>query len=69
MNGQQQQRLATAAEVAEYLGTTVAQLAQQRYHGTGPRFVKIGTRRVMYRWSDVEAFLDEQTYVSTTGAR
>lgn len=68
MNGQQQ-RLATAAEVAEYLGTTVAQLAQQRYHGTGPRFVKIGTRRVMYRWSDVEAFLDEQTYVSTTGAR
>ncbi len=68
MNGQQQ-RLATAAEVAEYLGTTVGQLAQQRYHGTGPRFVRIGARRVMYRWSDVEAFLDEQTYVSTTGAR
>ena len=68
MNGQQQ-RLATAAEVAEYLGKTVGQLAPQRYHGTGPRFVRIGTRRVMYRWSDVEAFLDEQTYVSTTGVR
>lgn len=66
MNGQ---KLATPAEVAQYLGTTVAQLAQQRYHGTGPRFVKMGTRRVMYRWSDIEAFLDDQTYVSTAGTR
>src|SRR6185295_18877721 len=44
--------LATPAEVAEYLRTTTAALAQDRYKGTAPRFIKRG-RRVLYRWSDV----------------
>ena len=34
--------LATPAEVAEYLHTTTAALAQDRYKGTGPKFVKLG---------------------------
>jgi len=44
--------LATPAELAEYLRTTTASLAQDRYKGTGPKYMKRG-RRVLYRWSDV----------------
>ncbi len=40
--------LATPVEVAEYLHTTTASLAQDRYRGTGPKFIKRGNR-VLYR--------------------
>lgn len=50
--------LATAEEVAEYLRTTKAKLANDRYRGVGPKFVKHG-RRVLYRWSDVYAWTEE----------
>ena len=47
--------LATPAEVAEALHTTTASLAQMRYRGDGPKFVRVaGRRRVLYRWVDVE---------------
>jgi hypothetical protein len=45
---------ALPSQVAAALFTTEAGLAQMRYRGTGPRFVKRG-RRVLYRWSDVRA--------------
>ncbi|WMM73004.1 DNA-binding protein [Rhodococcus pyridinivorans] len=50
--------LATAEEVAGYLRTTTAKLANDRYRGIGPKFVKHG-RRVLYRWSDVYAWTEE----------
>jgi hypothetical protein len=56
--------LGTPPEVAEYLHTSVAQLAQFRYRGIGPRFVKVG-RRVLYRWSDVADWLDRNTMQRT----
>jgi hypothetical protein len=56
--------LATPAEVAEYLHTTTASLAQDRYRGTGPKFIKRG-RRVLYRWSDVLEWLDRNTFQRT----
>lgn len=56
--------LATPGEVAAYLHTTEHRLAQLRYLGTGPKFVKI-IRRVLYRWSDVQAWLDENTRQQT----
>ncbi|MCK0091220.1 DNA-binding protein [Rhodococcus sp. F64268] len=49
--------LATADELAEYLRTTTKKLAQDRYRGIGPRFVKHG-RRVLYRWTDVYAWTE-----------
>ncbi|MFD6860740.1 helix-turn-helix transcriptional regulator [Rhodococcus sp. NPDC060090] len=51
-----QAHLATTEEVAEYLRTTPAKLANDRYRGIGPKFVKHG-RRVLYRWEDVETFV------------
>jgi hypothetical protein len=35
-------------------------LEQHRYRGTGPKFLKIGAR-VLYRRSDLRAYLDERT--------
>jgi len=59
---------ATATEVAPVLHTTEAGLAQMRYRGTGPRFIKRG-RRVLYRWSDVRAYLDANTVQRTDDPR
>ncbi|MYR07459.1 DNA-binding protein [Gordonia sp. SID5947] len=56
--------LATAEEVAEYLRTSKAQLAQDRYRGIGPKFVKHG-RRVLYRWTDVYAWTEANTMQRT----
>jgi hypothetical protein len=60
--------LATPAEVAEYLRTTTAALAQDRYKGTGPKFIKHGSR-VLYRWSDVLEWLDRNTIQRTDDPR
>jgi hypothetical protein len=43
--------IATPKQVAEALNTSLMGLAQMRYRGTGPRFIKCGSR-VLYRWSD-----------------
>lgn len=52
--------LATAEQVAECLHTTTSSLAQDRYHRRGIPYVKHG-RRVLYRWSDVYAYLEANT--------
>lgn len=59
---------ATPAEVAPVLHTTTSGLAQMRYRGTGPKFIKVG-KRVIYRWADVHAYLDENTMQRTDGLR
>lgn len=61
-------KLATPQDVASYLGTTPDAIAQWRYRGTGPKFVKVG-RSVRYRWEDVATWLDEQTRQGTADAR
>lgn len=60
--------LATPNQVAEFMHTTAARLAQDRYRGTGPRFIKHG-RRVLYRWADVHAYLDANTLQRTDDPR
>ena len=57
--------LATPAEIAEALHTTPASLAQMRYRGDGPKFVRVGRRRVLYRWVDVEQYINESVHVRT----
>lgn len=46
--------------VAEHRHMSENALAQERFAGTGPRYVKLG-RRVYYRASDLEAWLAEHT--------
>jgi hypothetical protein len=56
--------IALPTQVARVMDTTLAGLAQMRYRGTGPKFVKRG-RRVLYRWSDVRDYLDSNTIQRT----
>jgi hypothetical protein len=55
---------ASPKQVAEALFMSEAALAQLRFRGRGPRFVKVG-RRVLYRWSDVNTYLDANAAVQT----
>lgn len=56
--------ITTPKQVAEALNTSLMGLAQMRYRGTGPRFIKRGSR-VLYRWSDVTNYLDGHTHERT----
>jgi predicted DNA-binding transcriptional regulator AlpA len=60
--------LGTPTQVAEYLRTTVDSLAQKRYLGTGPKFIKVG-HKVLYRWSDVLEWLQQNTRQRTGDPR
>ena len=60
---------ATPKEVAAYLHTTEAGLAQMRYRGIGPKFCKVGPRKVIYRWAEVKAYLDANTCQRTDDPR
>lgn len=59
--------LMDSAELGQRLGKSTAALANWRYLGLGPRFVKVG-KAVRYRASDVESWLDEQTRQQTGAA-
>ncbi|WP_345801018.1 helix-turn-helix domain-containing protein [Microbacterium sp. AZCO] len=54
--------LLTTAEAAEYLRQTPSALNQWRVARRGPRFVRIG-KRVLYRQSDLTAFVDASVVV------
>ncbi|UZF45367.1 helix-turn-helix transcriptional regulator [Rhodococcus rhodochrous] len=60
-----ERNLATAEEVAEFLRTTTAKLANDRYRGIGPKFIKPSPRRVLYRWEDVYAYVEVNTMQRT----
>lgn len=59
-----QKELMAPHELGAKLGKSQAALAQWRYLGLGPKFIKIG-RNIRYRSSDVEAWLDRQTMQRT----
>lgn len=52
--------LFTPRHVAPYRHMTENALAQERFAGTGPRYIKLG-KRVYYRASDLKAWLDTHT--------
>ncbi|WP_331271251.1 helix-turn-helix transcriptional regulator [Arthrobacter sp. 135MFCol5.1] len=54
-------------ELGKRLGKSSAALANWRYLGLGPKFVKVG-RAVRYRASDVESWLQDQTRQQTGAA-
>lgn len=60
--------LATAAEFSEFAKITEGHAAQMRYAGTGPKFIKLTGKQVRYRWSDIEAWLEERTRTSTSAS-
>lgn len=54
----------TPQQTADLLHTTPAALANLRYNGGGVNFVKVG-RKVLYRLSDVQDYLDANSFSRT----
>lgn len=57
------------AQAASVIGVTPGTLKVWRVQGKGPRFVKLGPAKqagVVYRRADVEAWLNERTFTSTS---
>lgn len=52
-------RLATPAEVSEYLRVPITTLHQWRYRKAGPPAHRVG-RHLRYRWADVEQWVSSQ---------
>ena len=48
--------LATAPEVAAFLGISVVTMAQWRQQGRGPKWAKVG-RWVRYDWAEVQSWV------------
>ncbi|MNH87237.1 Helix-turn-helix domain protein [compost metagenome] len=46
-------------QAADYLAVSIAWLQRQRWLGTGPVYVKVGSRAVRYRLSDLEAWVNQ----------
>lgn len=46
-------------QAAPYIGTTPGTLAQWRYLGKGPKYLRLpGSRTILYRKTDLDAWLD-----------
>lgn len=58
------ERLLRPDEVAQWMGTTTDRLAQARYKGTGPRFIKLG-RSVFYAEAHLEEWVASNTHQRT----
>jgi excisionase family DNA binding protein len=64
------ERLMTTRELAERLNVPEPTIYGWRYKGEGPPVVRVGGR-LRYRWSDVDAWLRDQTdaYEAAEAAR
>ena len=62
-------QLLTTAQAAKYLTVSKAFLERDRWAGARVPFVKIGSRAVRYRLSDLDAYLESQVRYSTSDVR
>jgi len=60
------QQLLNTTEAANYLGVSKAFLERDRWAGARIPFIKVGTRAVRYRLSDLDSFLERQLRHSTS---
>lgn len=51
-------------DTAKYLNISKSTLAKMRLSGKSPKYVKLG-RKVAYRASDLDIWIEEQTFSST----
>jgi len=59
-------QLLNTANAAKYLTVSKAFLERDRWAGARVPFIKIGSRAVRYRLSDLDAYLDSQVRYSTS---
>lgn len=56
----------TEQELSIWLKLSHPSLQRMRSNGTGPLFVKIGPRRIIYRRKDVEQWLNSHVHATTS---
>lgn len=59
--------LVSEKEAAQFLGFTIRFLQARRVRGNGPRFVKISSRAIRYRVSDLKEWVEGKLRTSTSG--
>jgi predicted DNA-binding transcriptional regulator AlpA len=57
--------LLTTREVADLLHVSQQWLELGRSKGYGPKFIRIGARRITYCAADVDAWIKDRTHIST----
>ena len=55
----------TVREAAAYLRVVKGTLDHWRSIGTGPRFIKVSTRKILYDLADLDAWLNQRKQSST----
>lgn len=63
------EKLLTTSEAGEILSMTRGALAQLRYLGTGPKFVKLTGRAVRYRPEDIDEWIESNVRSCTAPSR
>ncbi len=64
-----EQELLTPREAAAYIRGSKSYLDKLRVYGGGPRFLRPGKRKILYRKSDLDAWLASQSFDSTSEYR
>lgn len=59
-------KLLTTVEAAKFLGVSKAFLERDRWAGARVQFIKVGSRAVRYRLSDLESYIEKQIRHSTS---
>ena len=59
-------KLLTTVEAANFLGVSKAFLERDRWAGARVQFIKVGSRAVRYRLSDLESYIEGQVRHSTS---
>ena len=60
-----QEKLLTTQEAAPILGVSVAFLERDRWAGPQVPFIRVGTRAVRYRLSDLNGYIESRKRVSS----
>ncbi len=63
------QRLLTTREAAAYLRVSKSYLDKLRVYGGGPKFLRYGKRKILYRMSDLDLWAGERRFTSTSEYR
>lgn len=58
--------LLTTEQAGDVLGLTRRALEERRRRGSGPPYVRVGATTVRYRLSDLETWIEERVYTSTS---
>ncbi|TYC62970.1 helix-turn-helix domain-containing protein [Marinobacter sp. BW6] len=59
-------RLLNTKEAAQFLGVSKAFLERDRWAGARVPFIKVGSRAVRYRLSDLNDYIEKQVRLSTS---